>query len=276
MALTVSQGLADAVRSIAKKAGDEILDVYRSVDIAATQKKDNSPLTQADLRAHRVIVAALSALTPDIPVFSEEAADIPYSVRSTWQRYWLVDPLDGTKEFISRNGEFTVNIALIENGVPTLGVVHVPVRDVTYWGTAQSGAWRVNADGRAERIQVRASVGSPVRVVGSKSHGGDSLNAFLSRLGPHELLPVGSSLKFCMVAEGAADVYPRLGPTSEWDTAAAQAVVTAAGGHVVTTDGSPLTYNAKEDILNPHFIVYGDRSTDWPGLVSGTAAKQGI
>jgi 3'(2'), 5'-bisphosphate nucleotidase len=262
-----AQAVLDGVIGIARRAGQEILEVYASGDAGAQAKADNSPLTLADLRAHRVIVDSLRALTPEIPVHSEEAADTPWAERSRWPRYWLVDPLDGTKEFLSRNGEFTVNIALIEGHTPTLGVVHVPVRATTYSGLPGTGAWRRRGEGAAEPIRVQAHAASPLRVVGSKSHRGDSLDGFLARVGSHELVPVGSSLKFCMVAEGAADVYPRLGPTSEWDTAAAQAVVCGAGGAVVTLDGAPLAYNAKADILNPHFLVYADRTRDWLALL---------
>ncbi|MBV6422273.1 MAG: 3'(2'),5'-bisphosphate nucleotidase CysQ [Steroidobacteraceae bacterium] len=259
--------LLEQVGGIARRAGAEILAVYASQDAGVSTKADQSPLTQADLRAHRVIVNELRALTPDIPVLSEESSEIPFAERARWQRYWLVDPLDGTKEFLSRNGEFTVNIALIEGHAPALGVVHVPVRETTYAGLPGSGAWRTRGEGKPEPIHVQARAASPVRVVGSKSHRGDSLDGFLARLGAHELVPVGSSLKFCLVAEGAADIYPRLGPTSEWDTAAAQAVVCAAGGAVVTLDGAPLAYNAKPDILNPHFVVYADRGRDWLALL---------
>ncbi len=260
--------LLECVVGVARRAGGEILEVYASQDAVVTTKADDSPLTLADLRAHRVIVDSLRTLTPGIPVLSEESAEVKsYAERSRWSRYWLVDPLDGTKEFLSRNGEFTVNIALIESHDPVLGVVHVPVRETTYSGVPGMGAWCRRGEDAAEPIRVRSRAASPVRVVGSKSHRGDSLDGFLARLGPHELLPVGSSLKFCMVAEGAADVYPRLGPTSEWDTAAAHAVVCAAGGTVVTLEGAPLTYNAKAEILNPHFLVYSDREWDWLALL---------
>lgn len=267
----MNAALLDSVVDIARRAGAEILDVYASQDVGARTKADDSPLTLADLRAHRVIVESLHELTPEIPVLSEESADeVPWEERRRWQRYWLVDPLDGTKEFLSRNGEFTVNIALIEDHTPVLGVVHVPVRATTYSGRSRAGAWRRRDEGAAEPLRVQSHAASPVRVVGSKSHRGDTLDAFLARLGPHELVPVGSSLKFCMVAEGAADIYPRLGPTSEWDTAAAQAVVCAAGGLVLRLDGQPLDYNAKADILNPHFVVYADRSRDWLALLAAS------
>jgi 3'(2'), 5'-bisphosphate nucleotidase len=178
-------------------------------------------------------------------------------------RYWLIDPLDGTREFVKRNGEFTVNIALIENGIPTVGVVHIPVSGISYLGQSGQGAWKIDAEGQRSAIRVSAPAHRPVRVAGSRSHAGDSLKRFLERLGEHQIVSMGSSLKLCLVAEGAADVYPRLGPTSEWDTAAAQAVVEAAGGMVTDTQLEPLRYNTKDSLLNPHFLVFGDASENW-------------
>jgi 3'(2'), 5'-bisphosphate nucleotidase len=250
--------LLEAVVAIARRAGREILEVY-GTDFTARAKADDSPLTEADLRAHRLIAAELAALTPQIPVLSEESADIPFPVRSSWERYWLVDPLDGTKEFISRNGEFTVNIALIARHRPVLGVVHIPVSDTTYSGIPGVGAWReANERGRA-RIGVREFAAQPLRVLGSRSHGNPTLAATLERMGPHELRAVGSSIKLCVVADANADLYPRLGLTSEWDIAAGQAVLEAAGGQVVTeADGLPLRYNTKDSYLNPDFLAYGD------------------
>jgi 3'(2'), 5'-bisphosphate nucleotidase len=259
--------LLGPLTDIACRAGREILEVYHSGEILTTLKADASPLTVADLRAHRLIEDALEQLTPQIPVLSEESATTPFAQRSGWSRYWLVDPLDGTKEFISRNGQFTVNIALIEGHEPVLGVVHVPVSQISYQGLPGSGAWRVLPGSVAQQIRVSAHSAPAVRVVGSRSHRGDSLDGFLARIGPHELLPVGSSLKFCMVAEAAADVYPRLGPTSEWDTAAAHAVVLGAGGQVMTLEGTPLRYNTRAELLNPHFVVYGPTDRDWLALL---------
>ncbi|HUA89799.1 MAG TPA: 3'(2'),5'-bisphosphate nucleotidase CysQ [Steroidobacteraceae bacterium] len=259
--------LLPAVTQIARRAGGEILEVYASAEVHATAKEDNSPLTAADLRSHRLIEDALEALTPGLPVLSEESAATAYAERQRWARYWLVDPLDGTKEFLSRNGQFTVNIALIDGHAPVLGVVHVPVTDTTYQGLPGSGAWRSRGAAAATAIKVNRRSADPVRVVGSRSHRGDSLDAFLNKVGAHELVPVGSSLKFCMVAEGAADVYPRLGPTSEWDTAAAHAVVAGAGGEVRTLEGTPLRYNTGESLLNPFFVVYGPADRDWLGLL---------
>ena len=257
----------ERVAAIAREAGREILEVYGDGAAASTAKADDSPLTAADLRAHRLIVQRLGELTPELPVLSEEAADVPFAVRSQWRRYWLVDPLDGTREFLSRNGEFTVNIALIEGHGPALGIVHVPVTDTTYRGLPGEGAWRERGGAAAQRIRVAARSTAPLRVVGSRSHRGDSLEAFLGRIGAHELLAIGSSLKICLVAEGAADVYPRLGPTSEWDTAAAHAVLLAAGGAVSALDGSPLAYNTREQLLNPFFVAFGPRDRDWLALL---------
>jgi 3'(2'), 5'-bisphosphate nucleotidase len=259
--------LAERVALIARAAGREILEVYAQGAAVSQPKADHSPLTEADLRSQRLIAAALGALTADVPLLSEEAARPAYAARSRWARYWLVDPLDGTREFLSRNGEFTVNIALIEAHTPVLGVVHVPVTDTTYTGIPGEGAWRQVGSGARQAVHAAARAAEPVRVVGSRSHRGDSLGQFLARLGPHELKPVGSSLKLCMIAEGTADVYPRLGPTSEWDTAAAHAVVTAAGGVVVQLDGRPLEYNTREELLNPFFVAYGDRQRDWLELL---------
>lgn len=259
--------LIHPVIDIAERASEAILTVYNSeqfqADAQIEAKNDKSPLTAADKASHELIAAALAELTPDIPVLSEESRAVPWAERSTWRTYWLIDPLDGTKEFIKRNGEFTVNIALIEGHTAVLGVVHVPVQQRCFYGYRSGGAFERDADGHVQPIQVAAPTQTPVRVVGSRSHRGELLDSYLARLGAHELVPMGSSLKLCLVATGAADVYPRLGLTSEWDTAAAQAVVECAGGRVVQTDGSQLLYNSKADILNPHFIVYGDASRDW-------------
>ena len=218
------------------------------------------------MASHRIIVAGLEALTPELPLISEESGLPAFDVRSQWRRYWLIDPLDGTREFVKKNGEFTVNIAFIVDHRPVLGVVHVPVRGTTYTGLAGVGA-AVQSGGEPQPIGVALESASPVRVVGSRSHRGSSLDQFLERLGDFEMHPTGSSLKFCLIAEGKADVYPRLGPTSEWDTAAAQAVVEQAGGQVLELDGQPLSYNNKPDILNPHFLVAGPMDHDWLGII---------
>jgi 3'(2'), 5'-bisphosphate nucleotidase len=252
----------DDARALAKQAGEQILQIYNT-EFAVEEKDDKSPLTAADMASHTTIVAGLQRLTPGIPVLSEESASIPFAERSAWDSYWLIDPLDGTKEFIKRNGEFTVNIALIHAGVPVLGVVHVPVSGVTYAACEGQGAVKEVPGQGAQAIHVRKLGDGPVAVVGSRSHQGDSLKAFLAKLGDHEIVSMGSSLKICLVAEGAADVYPRLGPTSEWDTAAAHCVVNQAGGHLTDLEMRPLRYNTKDSLLNPFFLVFGDDSQDW-------------
>ena len=255
-------GLLEPVAELAQQAGEKILVVYNSDEFSVEEKADKSPLTAADLASHHAIVDGLTALTPDIPILSEESASLPYTERSTWQTYWLVDPLDGTREFIKRNGEFTVNIALIEDGVPVLSVVYVPVTGVSYLACKGQGAFKQEA-GERRAIRVRKLGTGPLMVVGSRSHRGESLNQFLEKLGEHEMVGMGSSLKLCLVAEGAADIYPRLGLTSEWDTAAAQCVVEQAGGLVTDTAMQPLRYNTKDSLLNPFFLVFGDDGRDW-------------
>ena len=267
-------GHLDALLQIAKTAGNEILSVYqRAGDIDVTIKDDSSPLTEADRRAHKVIVAELAKLTPTIPILSEESDEIAVEERMSWSKYWIVDPLDGTKEFIKRNGEFTVNIALINAGAPELGIVHVPVTKISYLGKTGAGAWKVEAAGEVEAIStasLEANQGK-VRVVASRSHRGDLVDRLISRmeteLGAAEVVSMGSSLKICLLAEGKADIYPRLAPTSEWDTAAAHAVLAAAGGDIVDTAFKPLRYNQKESLLNPHFIGISDLSYDWEALL---------
>lgn len=258
-----------AVVETVQDAGHIIMAIYtRSFDVQ--NKADNSPLTDADQAAHQLIVARLRALTPDIPVLSEEETNL-YG-RELWgqDRYWLVDPLDGTKEFIKRNGEFTVNIALIEQGCPVLGVVHSPALGWSYAAAAGKGAFKLVNEGAWQAIHCTKHVDAASwRIVGSRSHAEDDLQAVLDRLDAYELVPMGSSLKLCLVAEGAADLYPRLGSTSLWDTAAAQCVVQEAGGQVVDLAGTPLDYSNTSELLNPHFIAHGISNMDWPIVFSG-------
>ncbi len=250
--------VADAERAI--------LEVYASAAHEVEYKQDDSPITRADRAAHEILSAGLARLAPDVPVLSEESAEQhAREVRGRWREFWLVDPLDGTREFIHRNGEFTVNVALIREHRPVLGVVGAPVLGLTYYGAEGLGAFRAATGTAPTAIHVRPAA-DPLVVVGSRSHRGDSLDGVLARLGPHELRPMGSSLKFCLVAEGSADFYPRLGPTMEWDTAAAQAVVEAAGGAVTTLDGRPLRYNERDTLLNPHFLAVGDVRREWHRL----------
>jgi 3'(2'), 5'-bisphosphate nucleotidase len=262
-----NEQLINELKPIVERAGAEILEIYAS-DFDVETKDDQSPLTQADLNAHEVIVSELAALTPDIPIISEESEPPGFEVRKGWSRYWLVDPLDGTKEFVNRNGEFTVNIALIEDHAPLLGVVGVPALGNLYTGNVQAGeAWK-HTGSEVTRISVRPMNGDhPLTVVASRSHGGERLEQYLEALkaefGEVARTPVGSSLKLCILAEGKADLYPRLGPTSEWDIGAAQAVLTAAGGAVWTFAQAPLGYNQKDSILNPEFLAVGDAGFPW-------------
>lgn len=242
------------VVGLAVKAGEEIMKVY-SRDFQIEYKDDSSPLTEADKASHEVIDAGLRKLAPGIPVISEEGAGIPYSERSGYKSFWLVDPLDGTKEFIKRNGEFTVNIALIEGNVPVLGVIYVPAKGVLYYGQKATGSFRQARGEGAVRIQrALLSRGNAIRAVVSRSHPSPEVADFLKAYTVASSVEAGSSLKFCLVAEDRADIYPRLGPTWEWDSAAGHAIAEAAGCFVTMPDGSPLTYN-KENLKNPGFVV---------------------
>ena len=253
--------LLPEVLAIARRAGAAIMEIY-ALDFQVEHKDDDSPLTAADLAANKVIMEGLKKLTPDIPCLSEEGRDIPFEERRQWPELWIVDPLDGTREFVKKNGEFTVNIALVRDGRPVLGVVHCPALRTDYYAAEGAGAFRADAEDEGVPISTSATAAEP-RIVASRSHRTQELEDFLEKLGDHEALSKGSSLKFCMVAEGVADFYPRLGPTSEWDTAAGQAVVELAGGQVLKTDFTPLTYNQRESILNPYFLVIGDPDYDW-------------
>jgi len=260
--------LLPQVVTLAERAGAAIIQVYDSADSNARLKADSSPVTDADLRANQLIVEALQELTPDVPIISEEQPLPSLASRAHWEEHWLVDPLDGTKEFLARNGEFTVNIALIQRHLAQLGVVHVPVRHMTYRGLLGYGAWRSGAQQNAIAIHVESQCPERPRVLGSRSHHSVSLDAVLAKLGDYQLVIAGSSLKFCLLAEGRADFYPRLSPTSEWDTAAGQAVLEAAGGCMTTLTGEPFQYNLRADCVNPGFLAFADRSRDWSRLVN--------
>ena len=240
-----------ALQMLVHQAGDAIMQVYETADFGVETKKDDSPVTKADLAAHYVLVDGLAKLTPHIAIVSEED---PASLAVPKQHdfYWLIDPLDGTKEFINRNGQFTVNLALIENKRPSFGIVSTPIDQTIYWGGTGLGCWRLK-DGNLSQLRTQATA-SPIRVVASKSHLNDETRDFIARLGETELVQAGSSSKLLRIAEGTADIYPRLAPTCEWDTAAAQAVLEGAGGSVTKVDGSQMAYG-KKDILNPYFIA---------------------
>lgn len=255
--------LAEQCVAIAERAGEEILQIYNT-DFDVSHKEDASPVTLADIAAHQIIAQGLSTLEPELPILSEESSPPDFSVRSTWDDYWLVDPLDGTREFVKKNAEFTVNIALIDGHTPILGVVHAPVTGDTWYASRNNGAWKKANGGAARRIHARSPrTDAPLMIIKSRSHPGERLQAFLDRIGPHETRSLGSSLKTCLIAEGEADFYPRLGPTSEWDTAAAHCVLAEAGGDVTDTAMNRLEYNTKESLLNPEFFAFGKDNPDW-------------
>ena len=246
--------LPDVIK-IADEASEKVLHIYQS-DFKVNYKEDHSPITAADIASHDIIVKGLRQISRDIPILSEEGAEIPWEERKKWRRFWLIDPIDGTKDFTQRTGEFTVNIAMIEDGEPVMGVVTAPALKEAFWGIKGEGAHMRDRTGRVHRIRV-AEPKDTLRVVASKNHLNEETRAFIDTLGAHETVQAGSSLKFCRIAEGHADIYPRMGPTSEWDTAAAHAVLVAAGGKVQTPEGQPLVYG-KENILNPNFIAAGN------------------
>ncbi|GAB7023761.1 3'(2'),5'-bisphosphate nucleotidase CysQ [Salidesulfovibrio brasiliensis] len=271
MTLAPADMIQDMI-AIARDAGKAIMEIYQR-DFEVMTKDDKSPLTEADLASHHTIIDRLKAGHPDIPVLSEESKAIPYEERMAWTRYFLIDPLDGTKEFVKRNGEFTVNIALIENGRPVAGAVYAPVPDVSWYAAEGFGAWKATADDEPVAIAAaRLESLENLRVVGSRSHPSPAMQAVLDELPDHELLPMGSSIKLCAVADGSADFYPRLGPTCEWDTGAAQCVVEQAGGCVITLQGDSVSYN-KEDILNPFFLVIASVDDDLRGRLGALAAR---
>lgn len=243
------------IMKIAYEAGQSIMEIYKG-HISVFDKEDDTPLTNADLTANKIICDSLNVLDSTIPIISEESYDFSWEKRKLYSLYWLIDPLDGTKEFLKKNGEFTVNIALINDGLPILGVVYAPALGEVYWGDELNGAWYAKYQGEQCRIKCQKHEDGKVwKVVASRSHPSPDMAAYLDKLGEYELISLGSSLKICAVAKGEAHLYPRLGLTSEWDTAAAHAIVLAAGGDIFTLEGHPMRYNQKESLLNPHFIV---------------------
>lgn len=259
MSLQDYQHHLNAVIAIAKSAGEAIMQVY-STDFNVVSKSDNSPLTQADVAAHNIIVDSLKGLTPDLPSLSEESETVSADVRNEWQRYWLIDPLDGTREFVKRNGEFTVNIALIDQNKPVLGVVYAPVKELLYFASQHHGAYRQHGNQPLERIHIKKFDASKPVIAGSRSHQDRKFANFIQNIETNlkvqpELISIGSSLKICLVADGTVDVYPRLGPTFEWDTAAGHCVLNEAGGDIVDMQGETLRYNTKSSLLNPFFFA---------------------
>ena len=240
--------------TIAKEAGNAIMQVYKQ-DFEVEYKKDSSPLTMADKKANDIIEDGLNQLSVIFPILSEEGKEIPYEDRKHWEYFWLVDPLDGTKEFVKKNGEFTVNIALIHKNTPVLGVIYAPALDVCYWAKQDEGAFKDGQKLPLETLDQR----NTYKIVASRSHMSDETQAFIDAIDidkEKELISIGSSLKICLVAEGEADVYPRLGPTMEWDTGAAHVIVNESGGQLIDQkNNSKLKYNTKEKLLNNYFIV---------------------
>ncbi len=263
----IMEALLKDVVYIAREAGKEILEIYSTDDFGVQIKGDDSPLTKADLAAHDIIVGFLEKNYPAIPSFSEESTDIPFELRRQWKQCFIIDPLDGTKEFIEKNGDFTVNIGLIENGKCILGVIYLPVLDILYFAADGLGAFKQEQDQPAYKINVRKlhqkNGKNHITVVASRRHGLDKVKMLCKNFASYDLTSRGSSLKMCLIAEGSADFYPRLALTAEWDTAAAQAIVEQAGGRIVQLDFSEMTYNQKENILNPFFLVLGDPSFNW-------------
>ena len=265
IALEIADRLTHEALAIARQAGSRIVEVYKADDCEINYKSDQTPVTTADMAAHRIILRELQQLKPELPVLSEESGVISFAERHNWPAYWLVDPLDGTREFLRRNGEFSVNIALIVNNRPIAGVIVAPVLDIAYFATQGIGAFKQIGIEAPQPIHVRSA---PTQITVARSRcpvTGPRLQQFLDAIGTHDEIPMGSALKSCLVAEGVADVYARLGPTGEWDTAAAQCIVEAAGGHIRDMHSRDLTYNMRESLINPNFLVYGDDQVDWAG-----------
>lgn len=271
-----------AVIELARRAGEKIMEIYET-DFHIENKKDNTPVTNADFAANDIIVKTLTELTPHIPILSEESDEIPYKERCDWETYWLVDPLDGTRAFIEKTGEFSVNIALIYRHRPVIGVIYSPVQKCTFFACKGNGVFRLNDLDECRSIQVCAQYpvdkSRKIIVAGTRSSRCAALQIFLDNLtaefGAYEMIFMGSSLKSCMIAEGEADVYARLGPTSEWDTAAAQCIVEEAGGLFTDTQMQSLTYNTKESLLNPDFFVFGDKSIRWNLFLAPVSGTRG-
>lgn len=251
--IQIKSELIEQLIEISKEAGKAILEVYNT-DFDYEIKKDLSPLTKADTLSNNIICKRLKALTPEIPILSEENSDIPFSVRSQWSQYWLVDPLDGTKEFINRNGEFTTNIALVRDNKPIFGVINIPVENQIYWGAKGLGSYVIDNDKEPRKIQVNTRNNKKIRILTSRSHAVNE-NLILKKLENYEIVRAGSSLKFCLIASGIADIYPRFGPTSEWDIAAGHAILESAGGFIVDMNKKQIEYNKKASYINNNFIA---------------------
>tara|TARA_B100001250_G_scaffold360997_1_gene338832 strand:+ start:1025 stop:1837 length:813 start_codon:yes stop_codon:yes gene_type:complete len=251
--------LIKEVIEISEHAGKSILEIYNNSNLDFQLKEDQSPLTEADISSHKIIVKRLRKLTPKLPILSEEESYIPFSVRSKWDQYWLIDPLDGTKEFIKKNGEFTVNIALMKNNAPVFGVINIPVKKQTYWGSEDLGSYLQKDNHKPERINVDDKNNEKIRILTSRSHGGNE-DLILTKIKNYEVIMAGSSLKFCLIASGEADAYIRMGPTSEWDIAAGEAIIKCAGGIMIDLQHKNIAYNKGESLINPPFLVASNQS----------------
>tara|TARA_Y100000996_G_C22512393_1_gene638966 strand:+ start:340 stop:1176 length:837 start_codon:yes stop_codon:yes gene_type:complete len=250
----------DFLVSVSKNAGRAIMDIYKT-DFDIEIKDDNSPLTKADTASNEIIHQALKQMAPGIPILSEESSEISYSTRSKWNEYWLVDPLDGTKEFIDRNGEFTTNIALIRNGRPVFGIIHAPSKNETYWGSNEFGSYCLKEGSvyNAKKLSISKQKRDRYTILTSRSHPSRKLEILLEKINHDAIVRAGSSLKFCLLAEGKANLYLRLGPTSEWDIAAGDAILSYAGGSICDLEGNPILYNKNESLLNPNFLAINDK-----------------
>ncbi len=254
--------LLDGLLVLVEQAGKAIIEIYQN-DIHVERKSDNSPLTKADKIAHEIISAGLMELQSDLPIISEEGVHLSFEIRKNWRTYWLIDPLDGTKEFINRNGEFTVNIALIEDGYPIIGVVGQPVEERIYYAADKLGAFEIGANHLEPVLILTKKTEGSIKALVSKSHLSEALHEGINQQKNIEMISIGSSLKLCLIASGEADFYPRIGPTSEWDIAAAQCVLEVAGGKVLSLDGKRMRYNQKESFKNSDFVAIGDPEYDW-------------
>ena len=251
------------ILNIAIDAGKEILKIYKK-NINVDLKVDNSPITEADINSNNLIKKRLIEIEKNIPILTEESL-VKWEIRRVWNKYWLIDPLDGTKEFINRNGEFTVNISLIENNLPIFGVIYAPEKSLLYYGIKNNGSYKlitqdnINKLSKFKKINVNNNTTSNIKIIGSRSHSNKDFQIWVEKnFSQYELISIGSSLKLCFLAEGTADIYPRLNPTSEWDIAAGHVILEEAGGKLKSFDNTEILYNTKENIINPNFLAYGN------------------
>ncbi|MCS4306439.1 3'(2'), 5'-bisphosphate nucleotidase [Rheinheimera pacifica] len=269
--------LLDPVKSAAREAGAELWQLYQSGDFQQQQKADLSPVTSADLAANRIIINRLSELTPSIPIISEESHLIPLAQRQHWPRYWLIDPMDGTQEFVAKSGDFAVSIALVEHGWPALGVIYWPKEDIMYYASRGNGAFKQRRN-LINRMRVNQhQAGQTLKIAVSRRQPLQPIVDLLQSQHDVEYIALGScSLKSCLVAEGKADCYMRLGPTGEWDTGAVHVIVEEAGGKILDSEFTPLSYNQRDTLANPDFMVMGQASIPWPKLIKSRPTERSL